>query len=125
MFEFIEQQDDFFSEFNRLQTTFHESIDLTNLLKLNSAYRRFDALARLLESSTNCVAVSMIGEQIIITANAVVSLDTEQDKGKTKEEIIVNKNNKLLKLIDDILEYFSLVAKEGKNNDAKRKEIFI
>lgn len=124
MFELVEQQNDFFSEFNRLQTKFHESIDLTSLLKSQPAYRRFDALARLLECATNCVAVSMIEKQIIIAANAVVSLDPEQDKGKTKQETIVTKNVMLESFINDVLEYFSLVVTEGKSDDKRRKEIF-
>jgi|GEM_PF-6015491 hypothetical protein len=108
----------FIDTFKQIQDTFGERVDLTETegLKNLPEYRRLDSLARLLESVTNCVAVSVFNGELVIATNKIVT-------GKGGEEA-KQRNETLQKLILDVIKYFSDIARSKDLTEDDRKKVF-
>jgi len=78
--------------------------------KLASPERRLDSLARILEGTSNCTAVTCINGQFYITANEFT------DKSQPK-------NNVQFQFVAEVMEYFKNISTQGAKDDKRRFEL--
>lgn len=112
MLNFLDTKQCFKKKFLEAKEKIGEREDLTQELQDLPEYRRLDSLARLLESITNCVAVSIFEQKLYIAFNKILSSNREED------------NKKLKGFIEEITSYFFKLSNNNLIQESERRCIF-